>query len=101
MAIYNVQIGSRSTNIRMSPNTLIDIGDGFEGYTLMIPASVYDGHYHNRNGMFGAMIERAVRKLWGKKYHWFGDCDDRQYGQVVHCSGSTATGNVCITIIRK
>ena len=95
MSVYIVEIGSHSTRIRMSKDTIIEAGTSISD---PIKAEDYDGHYHNKHGVYGAVIDRAVRKIFGKSCTWFGNHDNRLLGQVVRSGGSTATPQVYINI---
>ena len=81
---YTVQIGDKETRVRLKPDAIID---SFFGMT----AEEYIGGNHNFDGIRGAVINKAVEKLWGKQASWFGDPERLDYGQVVGDGGWTLT----------
>jgi len=89
---YTVKIGDKETNVRMKPDTIID------SY-LELTVEEYSGGHHNFDGIKGAVINKAVEKLWGKQASWFGDCERLDCGQVVGGGGWTLTQKVWIEII--
>lgn len=78
--LYTVTIGDTLTKVRMDNQTLLTDYISDEPYKY--PASEYVGGYHNYNGLKGAIIDRAVTKLFGKNCYWFGNYDCLYCGQV-------------------
>jgi|WetSurMetagenome_2_1015567.scaffolds.fasta_scaffold671065_1 hypothetical protein len=77
MKNYTVSFGSRKVSVLMDIKTSINIDDN-----LSINAGDYVGGKHNYDGLNGAVIDRAVKKSFGKRCFWFGNYDNITYGQV-------------------
>jgi hypothetical protein len=83
MKIYTVNFGDISVAVRMNKKTVIQREyNEYAGLLYETAASQYDGGKHNFNGLKGAVVNRAVTKLFGKNCFWFGNCDRLNYGQV-------------------
>ena len=88
--IYTVKIGNVETRIRMSPETKI---------SEFLTANEYDGGMHNISGLIGAIINKAVEKIYGKDCYWFGNVDNLYIGQVLRSGGYAVTKQVVIEIM--
>ena len=64
--MYTVEIGDRSTRIKHPVEEVSD----------------YAGCGHNYDGIQGWLIDRAVKKMYGKNAYWFGEHDMLNRGQV-------------------
>ena len=76
MSMYTVTIGDKTTRIRMNPNTILDPDEDW------LTAQDYTGGNHNYDGIKGAAVEKAVKKLFGARCFWFGDFSQISRGQV-------------------
>jgi hypothetical protein len=69
MKRYTVNFGSKNITVCMDEKTSMQVDD------MEITAAEYDGGNHNFNGLRGAVIDKAVTKLFGKNCFWFGQYD--------------------------
>jgi hypothetical protein len=83
MKRYTVRFGGKSVIVQMDENTIVHTVYGDDGHVMWEEtAEEYDGGNHNFSGLRGAVIDKAVTKLFGKNCFWFGNYDDKSYGQV-------------------